>query len=95
MTFRCLQNIKKIPKNLEHRNLSSFYPEITRGRVIKVFDGRNICVAARVPQLRNFTIYRFDLILNGAFTPDILSHNPIERGYAIQVRDLVTEKNHE
>ena len=82
----------KIPKNLEFKNLNHFYPNIKRGRVIKVYDGDSITVAARVPKLKGNTIYKFNIRLNRIDTPEITSKNLKEKEYGLKIRDYLSEK---
>lgn len=82
----------KIPKNLDHKELSEFYPTLKRGRVIRVYDGDSITIAARVPELKNAKIFKFNIRLNRIDTPELKTSNPIEKEYAIKVRDLLSEK---
>ena len=90
--FPCLRKYRKIPKNLVFKDLSCFYPDIKKGRVIKVYDGDSITIAARIPELKNDTIYKFSIRLNRIDTPELKTSNPIEKEYAIKIRDLLSEK---
>ena len=82
----------KISKNLNFKDLDHFYPEIKKGRVIKVYDGDTITIAARVPKLKNRKIYKFNIRLNRIDTPEIRSQNPLEKELAIKIRDKLSEK---
>ena len=88
----CLRKYRKIPKNLNIKELSQFYPNINKGRVIKVYDGDSITIAARIPILKNNTIYKFNIRLNRIDTPELRTSNPIEKEYAIKIRDRLSEK---
>lgn len=88
----CLRRYRKIPKNLVFKDLSNFYPDIKKGRVIKVYDGDSITIAARIPQLKNDTIYKFSIRLNRIDTPELRTRNPIEKEYATKIRDILSEK---
>ena len=90
--FPCLRKYRKIPKNLDIKELSQFYPDIKKGRVIKVYDGDTITVAARIPILKNNKIYKFSIRLNRIDTPELRTSNPIEKEYAIKIRDKLSEK---
>ena len=90
--FPCLRKYRKIPKNLVFKDLSNFYPNIRKGRVIKVYDGDSITVAARIPELKNNTIYKFSIRLNRLDTPELRTSNHIEKEYAIKIRDLLSER---
>ena len=84
--------LRKIPKNLVFNELSNFYPNIKKGRVIKVYDGDSITVAARIPELKNDTIYKFSIRLNRIDTPELRTNNSIEKEYAIKIRDILSER---
>jgi len=90
--FPFLRKYRKIPKNLTFNKLSNFYPDIRKGRVIKVYDGDSITVAARIPQLKNNIIYKFSIRLNRLDTPELRTSNHIEKEYAIKIRDLLSER---
>ena len=88
----CLRKYRKIPKNLVYKDLSNFYPDIKKGRVIKVYDGDSITVAARIPILKNDTIYKFSIRLNRIDCPEIRTQNVDEKKCGLRVRDLLSEK---
>ena len=90
--FPCLRKYRKIPKNLVFKDLNNFYPNIRKGRVIKVYDGDSITIAARIPELKNNTIYKFSIRLNRLDTPELRTNNHIEKEYAIKIRDLLSER---
>ena len=92
--FRIIYNrlVGKIPKNLEFKDLKHFYPDIKRGRVIKVYDGDSITIAARVPKLKGRTIYKFNIRLNRIDTPEIKSKNNTEKAYGLRIRDYLNER---
>ena len=82
----------KIQINLNHKEVSEFFPTLKRGRVIRVYDGDSITVAARIPELKNSKIFKFNIRLNRIDTPEIKTSNHIEKEYAIKVRDFLSEK---
>ena len=82
----------KIPKNLDYKDLNYFYPPIKRGRVIRVYDGDTITIAAKVPLLRNKEIYKFSIRLNRIDCPEIRTTNPDEKICGLRIRDLLSEK---
>ena len=83
---------KKIPKNLDYKDLNYFYPPIKKGRVIRVYDGDTITIAARVPLLKNKEIYKFSIRLNRIDCPEIRTQNVDEKKCGLRVRDLLSEK---
>ena len=84
--------LEKIPKNLKFKDLDFYYPNIKKGRVIKVYDGDSITVAAIVPKSKDKTIYKFNVRLNRIDTPEIRTKNETEKEFAIKIRDLLSEK---
>ena len=83
---------KKIPKNLDYRELKYFYPPIKKGRVIRVYDGDTITIATRVPLLKKKEIYKFSIRLNRIDCPEIRTLNVDEKKCGLRVRDLLSEK---
>jgi len=74
-------------------NLTAFVPEIRVGKVVKVYDGDTITIAARmvidgkeIPRL-----YRFSVRLNGIDTPELKTKNAKEKSLAILARDDLIE----
>jgi endonuclease YncB( thermonuclease family) len=66
----------------------AFVPPITGGRVIKVYDGDSITIAAKLPYKAS-PLYRFSIRLSGIDCPEIRSKDPFEAELAIYIRDLV------
>tara|TARA_Y100000389_G_scaffold196407_1_gene229302 strand:+ start:1784 stop:2152 length:369 start_codon:yes stop_codon:yes gene_type:complete len=66
------------------------YP-IRYGKVIKVYDGDTITIAARLPNTDG-PIYRFSVRLNGIDTPEIRGKSEAEKELAYFVRDALSEK---
>ena len=73
-------------------NTEPFVPEFTTGKVIKVYDGDSVTVAAVVTG----KIYRFSVRLVGIDTPELRSSNPVEKTRAKhvqqQLHDLIFDK---
>ena len=90
--FTYCYNKNRIPNNLEFKNLSHFYPEITKGRVIKVYDGDSITIAARIPNLKGKQIFKFNIRLNRIDTPEIKTKNDTEKAYGLVIREYLNEK---
>ena len=67
-------------------NTTPFVPKIDTGKVIKVYDGDTITIAARLPY-RDAPISRFSVRLSGIDSPEIRTHNPDEKMSAIMSRD--------
>ena len=65
------------------KNTKPFIPPITFAKVVKVFDGDSVTVAACLFG----TIHRFSIRLLGIDTPEIHAHCPFEHTRAVVVRD--------
>jgi len=72
--------------NASYLNTEPFVPQITEGKVIKVYDGDTITIAARLPY-RDAPISRFSVRLSGIDSPELKTHNPNEKIAAIMSRD--------
>tara|TARA_B100001109_G_scaffold154451_1_gene125652 strand:+ start:274 stop:939 length:666 start_codon:yes stop_codon:yes gene_type:complete len=84
--------LEKIPKNLKFEDLDSYFPNIKRGRVIKVYDGDSITVASTLPKSKDRCIYKFNIRLNRIDTPEIRTKNEIEKNFGIKIRDILDKK---
>lgn len=69
-----------------------FVAPIKKGRVIKVYDGDTITVAAKLPDTLNSPLYRFSVRLNGIDTPELKTKNEIEKKVALMARDALSAK---
>lgn len=66
-----------------------FSVPIKSGRVIKVYDGDSITIAAMLP-FDNSTVYRFSVRLNGIDTPELKGKNDDEKEAAKNARDALS-----
>ena len=73
-------------------NTKIFVPPITKGHVIKVYDGDTITVASTLPIIDDTQIYRFSVRLNNIDTPEIKGHTEEEKAAAQVARDALKEK---
>jgi len=64
----------------------SFIPPITKGKVIKVYDGDTITVATKLPY-RTSPLYKFSIRLAGIDCPEIRSKDKFESNLAKYARD--------
>lgn len=80
-------------EKVEYAGTHTFVPDITFGKVVKVYDGDTITVANRIsvdgghsysPQ-----IYRFNVRLYGIDSPELKTKNTIIKHLAIQSRDAL------
>lgn len=80
---------KTIPKNLNPRDVPKFIPPVKKGRVIKVYDGDTITVAAYLP-MRKSKLYKFSVRLARIDCPELKTQNKAEKEVAIIARDFVS-----
>ena len=73
-------------------NTKIFVPPITKGHVIKVYDGDTITIASKLPIINDEQIYRFSVRLNSIDTPEIKGHTEEEKSAACIARDALKEK---
>ena len=78
--------------DLDPKKLPTFVPPLATGRVIKVYDGDTITVAARLPGLQGSPVYKWSVRLSGIDTPELRSKDPEEKQVATQARDALSEK---
>ena len=74
---------------IAYANTIVFHPHITHGKVIKVYDGDTITIAARLPN--NKTIYRFSVRLRGIDSPEIHGKTENEKLLALKSRDALSQ----
>jgi len=78
-------------QKVEYTDTIEFMAPIKFGKVIKVYDGDTITIAAILPQLQR-PVYRFHVRLNGIDSPEIKGKTPNEKLLAIKSRDALAEK---
>ena len=76
--------------DINYNNTVPFVPNIKYGKVIKVYDGDTITIAARYPNTDN-TMYRFSVRLNGIDSPEIKGKTNAEKELARKSRDMLHE----
>ena len=76
--------------SIEYGETIPFIPEISKCKVIKVYDGDTITVAAFLKGQKQ--CYRFSVRLRGIDSPEIKSHNPVEKLAAVNSRDKLSER---
>jgi len=72
-------------------NTIPFVPPITRGFVIKVYDGDTITIAAQLPYPES-PMYRFAVRLSNIDSPEIRGKSPEEKAAAIIARDALSAR---
>ena len=68
-------NQVKIPVGVTWKECKPFVPPITRGRVIKVYDGDTITIASKLP-FKGSHLYRFGVRLLGMDAPEMKTDDP-------------------
>ena len=74
--------------NINYNNTVIFVPPIYCGKVIKVYDGDTITIAAKLPNMDE-PIYRFSVRLNGIDTPEIHGKTFHEKELAIAAKEAL------
>jgi micrococcal nuclease len=74
--------------NATWENTIGFVPPVSRGKVIKVYDGDTITIASKLP-FNDSVIYRFSVRLIGIDCPEIKGSTDIEKRLAILSRDAL------
>ncbi len=59
---------RSIPKDINPKEVTRFVPPVSRGRVIKVYDGDTITIAAYLPY-RKSKLYKFSVRPAGIHCP--------------------------
>lgn len=72
-------------------NTETYIPKITYGKVIKVYDGDTITVAAYLPE-SNKRVYKFSVRLRGIDSPELRGSSAAEKKHAIVARDALSER---
>lgn len=93
LTTQC---ISKVPlttdfSGISYENTIPFVPPITEGKVIKVYDGDTITIAAKLPYPQS-PMYRIAVRLNGIDTPEIKGQTQKEKDLAKHIRDALKVK---
>ena len=65
-------------RNINWENTKPFVPNITRAKVIKVYDGDTITIASKI-HCMDFNYYRFSVRLANIDCPEIRTINEIEK----------------
>lgn len=78
--------------NVVYADTKIYIPNITSGKVVKVYDADTITVANRISVggEQSEEIYRFQVRLTGIDSPEIKSKNPTTKELAKQSRDVLS-----
>ena len=78
--------------NVSWKTCVPYVPNVTGGKVIKVYDGDTITIASRLNNSTDDTIYRFSVRLTGIDCAEIKSKTEFEKNLAICARDALHGK---
>jgi endonuclease YncB( thermonuclease family) len=70
-------------------NTAPFIPPVTRGKVIKVYDGDTITIASKLPY-KSSQMYRFSVRLRGIDSPEIKSKSLAEKELAMNSKTCLS-----
>ena len=76
-------------QNVTYEKSTTFIPPVTKGKVVKVYDGDTITVASRI--MNSKKVYRFSVRLNGIDSPEIKGKTVEEKTAAIKSRDALKD----
>ena len=77
--------------DVKYEDTEPFIPPITHGKVIKVYDGDTITIAAMLPY-EDSILYRFSVRINGIDCPEMRTKDKDEKKCAIIAKNLIMEK---
>ena len=74
---------------MNYKDAKEFIPPVTKGRVIKVYDGDTVTISARiyVTETQTTKLFRFNVRLRGIDSPEIKTKHETERKLGIEARD--------
>lgn len=88
-----MDNNPKYLEHIEYKDTTIFVPNVKYGKVVKVYDGDTITIAAKLDfHSESAPIYRFSVRLNGIDTPEMKGGSPHEKELAIIARDALSQK---
>lgn len=70
-----------------YENAVPYIVPLQMGKVVKVYDGDTITVVSKFPN--DNKMYRFSVRLRNVDTPEMTSHDPVEKEKAIKARDAL------
>jgi len=88
VSFNNYNNITAYLENISYKETDIFIPQIRFAKVIKVYDGDTITVAAKLP-FDDSPIYRFSVRLRNIDSPEIKGESDKECQLAIESRDAL------
>ena len=91
--YNCNPFMEKLDKDVSEanwKNTTPFVPPIKACKVIKVYDGDSITVAAKLHE--SFSVNRFSVRLNGIDTPEMRAQNENEKKRAFIAKDFLEKR---
>lgn len=76
--------------SITYKDTIPYIPNITYGKVIKVYDGDTITIACKLPH-ENSPIYRFSVRINGIDCPEIKTSNKTEKECAVIAKTTISQ----
>jgi len=76
-----------IPEGIRRKDLPKYTPRVTCGRVVDVYDGDTMTLAARIPG--DDTIYQFQLRLRGLDCAEMKTKDAAEKEVAVKAKEHV------
>lgn len=76
--------------NINYKDTIPYIPNITCGKVIKVYDGDTITIASKM-SFDNSPIYRFSVRINGIDCPEMKTSNKTEKECAIIAKTTISQ----
>jgi len=83
----CLSSIY-VEQKISQQKVKFFIPNLSRVKVISVYDGDTITVAGYY----NMDVYKFKVRINGIDTPEMRTHDLNEKEIALISRDVLCSK---
>lgn len=77
-------------QNVQYLDTIKFVPPITSGKVVKVYDGDTITIAAKLPYPES-PIYRFSVRLRGIDTAEMKGGNAKEKEMAQESKQILSD----
>lgn len=74
----------------ENKKYPKYIPEITKGKVVKVYDGDTITIVGRVKH--NPKLYKFSVRLNGIDCPEMKTKDENEKRIAIKAKEYLIQE---
>ena len=76
--------------SITYKDTIPYIPNITYGKVIKVYDGDTITIACKLPH-ENSPIYRFSVRINGIDCPEMKTSNKTEKECAVIAKTTISQ----